>query len=236
MPSADLLYLGDTVHLPYGEKPPALLRKYAEDAFSFFGQRAVSALVVACGTISTVVLETHPPKTDFPILGVARPAAMRLRELRCRRIAVLATAATVASCGYVRLLRELDAEVLQLACPHLVPIAESGTALPSPQLMRLVDRELHPLRDFSPDAILLGCTHFPLFSEVIATLYPSAALVDCGRAAADLLDPALYGEGSGQTSYYVTGSADRFRCIAERILPSAITEGVHQIDLETKNK
>ena len=233
MPKADLLYLGDTVHLPYGEKPPALLQKYAESAVSFFRHRRVSVLLVACGTVSTVVLESAPPKADFPIIGVARPAVERLRRLGCKRIAVLGTAATIKSGGFERLLSELNAEILPLSCPHLVPTAERGDTAPSLLLTRLVRQELQPLFAFSPNAILLGCTHFPLFSETIAELFPSCALIDCGRAAADLLDPAFYGDGSGKEEYCVTGSAEHFRQVSKGILPGSSSARVHQIDLKT---
>ena len=230
MPQADLLYLGDTVHLPYGEKPPSLLRNYAEDAFQFFRAHGVSALIVACGTVSTVVLEDRACNDGFPILGVARPAADRLRSLGCKRIALLATEATVASGVYERLLQCPGVKLFSLACPHLVPLAESGRMPRGRRLLNVLERELHPLRDFSPDAILLGCTHFPLFEEAIAALYPSAVIVDCGRTAAELLDPERYGCGDGRSVYCVTGSPARFHAVAGQLF-SFDAKDLHQIEL-----
>lgn len=219
MPRADLLYLGDTLHLPYGEKPPGVLQNYAEQAFAFFEKQAISALVVACGTVSATVLESGRPCAHrYPIFGVVRPAAERALALGCRRIAVLATEATVKSGVYSRLLRQGRAEQLSLGCPSLVPLAESRAACRSDRrFMREIEAELSPLRDFSPDAIILGCTHFPLFAECIGELYPSAVLIDCGAAALDALPARLFEVGGGKSSYCVTGSPELFRASAERM-------------------
>ncbi len=212
MPNADLLYLGDTKNLPYGEKPPSLLRRYADAAFSFFEKHSVSALVVACGTVSSTVLESEaPPIFRFPIFGVVRPAAELALSSGFRRIAVLATEATIRSGVYGRLLSRGDAEVLPLACQALVSLAERGAVSPEDrQLVQQVARLLSPLRGFCPDAIVLGCTHFPLFSEIIRGLFPKATQIDCGRTAVDALPPRLCEVGSRSTSYYVTGSASLF--------------------------
>lgn len=233
MPSADLLYLGDTVHLPYGEKPPDLLQGYAEHAFAFFEKHSVSALIVACGTVSSTVLEGNaPPRVRFPIFGVVRPAAERALALGCRRIAVLATEATVRSGAYGRLLSRGHASHLSLACPTLVPLAESGAAGRSDRnFLQRIEAELSPLRAFCPDAVILGCTHFPLFAESIAALYPTSVLIDCGLAALDALAPRLFEVGSGTTAYYVTGSPELFRVSAERMALFDGREAVHQIKL-----
>ena len=233
MPALDLLYLGDTAHLPYGKKSPSHLLSYARDALSFFEKHSAEAVIVACGTVSTVVLETQRlPRYPFPIFGVARPAAERTLALGCKRIAILATEATIRSGVYQALLTGHGAALFSLACPTLVPIAESSAIDPqNPHLTEAVDRALAPLRDFCPDGILLGCTHFPLFAEIIQRLYPSTVLIDCGAAAADLVSADFARSGHGQTLYCITGSHEAFRRSAERIDPCVSDAAIHKISL-----
>jgi glutamate racemase len=232
MPFADIVYLGDTVNLPYGSKPPAFLRERAEGAFDFFKRMNASLLIVACGTISTVVLESAPSSCRFPLLGVARPAVERLQGLGCKKIAILATEASIASGIYERLLARRGVKTLALPCPSFVPLAESGIA-PSedPQITDAVRHALAPLDRFSPDAILLGCTHFSLLGKIIRSLYPYADVVDCSKEVADTVDSERYGKGQGSTSFYVTGSPDAFFRSAQPISDKFRHLTVHQITL-----
>ncbi len=231
-PRADVLYFGDTEHLPYGTRSPDLIRRYADSAIRFFASEGVSALLVACGTVSTVALTPDRATPDFPLIGVAAPAAAALAASKKTRIAVLATAATVATGAYEHLLTKSahGVSVLQIACPLFVSLVENGVTDPrDPALHMLVARCLAPCFSFRPDAILLGCTHFPVIGSVIGALFPSAELVDCGKAAVDALPDGLDAGGSGRTRYCVSDSPERFREAARHIAAidgSAVIETV----------
>lgn len=219
-PRADILYFGDTEHLPYGTRSADLICLYADRAIRFFASEGVSALLVACGTVSTVALTPERPSPDFPLIGVASPAVTALAALKKKRIAVLATSATVATHAYEHLLAEAapDASVLQIACPLFVALVENGVTNPrDPALHMLVARCLAPCFSFRPDAILLGCTHFPILKQVIGELFPSAVLMDCGKAAVDALPSGLDAGGSGKTRYCVSDSPERFRDAARHL-------------------
>ena len=216
---ADLLYLADTAHLPYGEKSPRQIREYARSAFSFLERQGVSQILVACGTVSTSVLEADPILDTLPSVGVVRPAVDRALASGCKRIAVLATSATVASGVFQRLLRASGCSVLPLACPSFVPLIEGGVHLDDPRLLTHVRTVLAPLLAFAPDAILLGCTHFPILSPLIAGLFPSARLIDSAQTAADSLVYTEEDGEHGETSFFVTDDPARFREAAQAIYP-----------------
>ena len=236
MKSVDVVYLADTINLPYGQKPPSILRKYAEDAFSFFESRKPSALLVACGTISTVVLENQSSKYDFKLLGVAKPAVKRLFSLKSKRIAVLATSASIQSGVFERLIAPLGAELLLLPCPGFVPLVEAGKTKESdPEAFSTVKRELAPLFSFDPDTILLGCTHFPLLTDLIRSFFPCAAIVDAGKAAADEIAETTADDGNASIEFFVTRSPLDFLRSVRRIFPSTEQNQVHQITLSAEN-
>ena len=219
-PHADILYFGDTEHLPYGTRSPDLIRSYADGAFRFFARESVSALVVACGTVSTVALPQSRLDLGFPVVGVAEPAVAAISVSRKKRVAVLATSATVATGAYERMLTASvpGVSVLQIACPLFVSLVENGVTNPSdPALHMLVARTLTPCFAFRPDAILLGCTHFPVLGKVIGGLFPTAELVDCGEAAVASLPKTLCESGQGRTRLCVSDSPVRFREAARHI-------------------
>ena len=151
------------------------------------------------------------------------------------RVAVLGTEATVRS-GYLEArLRALlpTARVASVACPLFVALAECGMVDPADPLPRLaVERMLSPLLTLEPEAILLGCTHFPWLSPHIARLFPRAALVDCGAAAASELTPLLQEErGEGRTEYLVTDGGEAFLRAARRMTGEEIGEAIREIRL-----
>ena len=212
LPKLDILYFGDTAHMPYGEKSDreiVALATHAADLLLSFGAKR---LIAACGTVSAVALPTLRDLLGLPIDGVADAAAEEARG--GQRIAVLGTEATVRSGGFTRLLKRLapTAELRALACPTFVRMAENGeTDACDPRVMRAVCVALAPLSDFSPDRVILGCTHFPLLSPAIGRVFPSATLIGCGDAAAARLSRRIPNEGSGTTRVFVSGDAEGFR-------------------------
>ena len=229
-PHADLVYFGDTAHLPYGNKPVAALRRYADGALSFLASEGVSALLIACGTVSTTLLERGLLRSDLPAVGVVSPAIDEVAGLAPRRIAVLATRASCNTGVFAARLsaRIRDAEILELACPALVPLIEAGkTDAQDDALLALLRRELAPCVAFSPDAILLGCTHYVLLERALRRLFPRALIVDCGTAAVQALAPHL-GRGRGQTRYFVSGDPALF-CAAARTIEEIPAERIKRI-------
>ena len=234
-PWADVLYLGDTARVPYGTRGTAAICRFAEAAIAYLGARAPRAVLCACGTVSTVYL---PISRDFgfPVFGVADAAIdAAIGRAPSGRIAVLGTAATVRS-GYFAahiLARRPDCIVRSVACPIFVALAECGMSDAEDPIPALAARRLlAPLTDFDPEALILGCTHFPWLAPHIARALPRAQLVDCGAAAVCSMLPLLAAEeGGGRVEYLVTDDPRGFAETAERMLGRPLDGEVTEIAL-----
>ena len=196
MPSENIIYFGDTSRVPYGNRSRDTILKYAREDTRFLRTFGPKAIVIACGTVSSNCLETLQEESDIPITGVVEPAVHRAAALtKNRRVGVAATRATVSSGAFARVFRRIapEVDVLSLPCPHFVPLVEEGRCRPGDVVIETVAEEyLSPLRDRGVDTLVLGCTHYPLLTEVIArTMGEGVALVDVGaesaRACRDLL-------------------------------------------------
>ncbi len=222
LPKADILYFGDTAHLPYGSRSAPRILSYAEEALRFFCDAGVDVLLTACGTVSTVAKDALAARAPFPVIGIDEACISLCRD--AKRIAVLGTAATVRTGKFPYLLRRAHphAEVRQLPCPLFVSLAENGITDPAdPAVRTLVPRILSPLASFAPDTVLLACTHFPIFESSILDFFGTQTrLIDCGKAAAEhLAMSGLCKEGRGKTLYFVSDAPDRFRETAKHFFP-----------------
>ena len=235
LPAEHLIYLGDTARVPYGNKSHATVSRYAQEDVQFLVGRGVKMIVIACNTASAIAapgLREHFP--GVPILGMIGPGSRAaMAATRNGRIGVIATAATIGSGAYETRIRETFAavgrapeEIISQACPLFVPLVEEGET--DTAITRLVaEKYLAGLRGAGIDALVLGCTHYPLLKSVIASVMgPSVTLVDSAEAAAaetaallaerGLLRPASAGPGGER--FYVTDAAARFHGIAESFL------------------
>lgn len=235
LPAENLVYLGDTARVPYGNKSHATVTRYAIEDVQFLLGKGVKMIVIACNTASAIaapVLRENFP--DVPILGMIGPGSRAARAAtKNGRIGVIATAATIGSGAYESRIRGTFAEsgaspdeILPQACPLFVPLVEEGETHSA--ITRLVaEKYLARLRVAGIDALVLGCTHYPLLKSVIAeTMGAGVTLVDSAEAAATetaallekrglLRDPLA---GPGTENFYVTDAAARFHGIAESFL------------------
>lgn len=189
LPQTDILYLGDTARMPYGGRSAKTLVRYTREAVAFLTKAGASRILAACGTVSSVVLPTLRDASPVPVYGVVDAAA---KAADGRRIAVIATSATVRSHAFRYAIKHYhpSSDVYELACPFFAPMVENGLFSPrDPVVCELVRRALLPLREFSPDTVVLGCTHFPLLREAIGQVIRGARMIDVGKEAARTLTP-----------------------------------------------
>lgn len=188
-PKESFLYLGDTARLPYGSKSPETIRKYSEQNIRLLKDRGVKAIVIACNSASTQVMEHE--WEGLPVYNVIEPGAkLALKKSTTGRIGVLGTRATVQSEAYPQKIRELSAEteIFSQACPLFVPLAEEGWDQ-DPITNLIVFRYLQSVMQNHVDVLILGCTHYPLLKNAIARVTGSSVeLVDSGEAIAEWLD------------------------------------------------
>lgn len=225
LPEEPVTYLGDSARVPYGIKSPETIRRFALEDARFLLGFGPKLLIVACNTASAAAIEGIRAIADCEVVDVIRPASEAAIAAAPRRIGVVGTEATVASGAYQRVINDQapDREVLAVACPLLVPIVEEGRPADDPIVMHVLCDYLAPLQRFRPEALILGCTHYPLLAEPIRKLMgPDVALINSGREAARqaaqcLRDAGLLAtEPLSSLNCYTTDNPDRFARLAER--------------------
>jgi glutamate racemase len=227
LPGRSLIYLGDTARVPYGTRSAETVVRYSLEAARFMQRQGVRMLVVACNTASSVAIEPVVREFGLPVLGVILPGADRAVELtRARRIGVIGTRATVRSGAYERAIRSRlpEAEVISRACPLFVPLAEEGWT-ENEVALQVAETYLAPFRAAEVDTLVLGCTHYPLLTDVIAEVMgPGVRLVDSAESVAARVREELAGERDGDPSgdvehhFFVTDAPEPFQAVAERFL------------------
>jgi glutamate racemase len=201
----------------------------------FLMERDIDLLVVACNTASAVALPALRGALSVPVLGVVEPGArVAARASRSGRIGVIGTESTVASGAYQAAIAAArpGAAVVARACPLFVPLAEEGWTDADDEIVRAVARRyLQPLREAGVDALVLGCTHYPLLKPAIAAEFPGVALVDSADAVAEEI-AALFPDAAAGASheFFVTDTPARFLRIARRFLGRDV-DAAEQIDI-----
>ncbi len=187
LPAEHLVYFGDTARVPYGPKSPETVRRFARENMQLLLDRGVKMVVVACNTVTAHALDDLRGAFAIPVVGVIGPGARAaVRATHTGRVGVIGTTGTVTSDAYGRQLRAIrpDLEVISRACPLLVPLAEEGL-LEHPATRLLTAEYLEPFRAGGVDALILGCTHYPLFKPLIAEILGSrTALIDSAEETA----------------------------------------------------
>ncbi len=222
LPGENLIYFGDSRNAPYGTRSRAELSALATANASFLRRFGCKAVLVACGTVSSNVMDVLTAR--FPGLaffGVIDAACDRACACSAGgRIAVAATEATVRSGAFSRALlsRRPDASVYAKPCQSLVALAEEGHfSADDPAARAAVAREFAEIRAEKPDTLLLACTHFPLFQEAIADyMGPEVALLSVGEETARALKRTLEANGAlaeretGVRRWFTSGSTEEF--------------------------
>lgn len=243
LPGEDLVYFGDTARVPYGTRSRDTIHRYAAQDIRFLLSLGIKAVVVACGTVSTVALEALSSACPVYIEGVLKSAVDGALAVTRGRVAVLGTPSTIASGAYEKRLRAGGiAHVLSVACPLFVPLVENGFFARGNALARLaVEEYLAPVKSWGADTVILGCTHYPLLAGVIGDyLGDGVALVDVGRQTARTVaerlrkDGLLNGQSEGTCRYYVSDAPEHFSRLASLFLEKDIESRVTLIDIESK--
>lgn len=238
MPEESIIYFGDTGRVPYGTRSPETVLHYTRQDVAFLRSFDIKAIVVACGTVSSVALETVAAEIDIPMIGVVWPACRKALEVtKTGRIGVIGTPGTIRSGSYERLLHRARPalEIYARACPLFVPLVENGRVQRGDIVIETVVAEyLADLKAQNIDTLILGCTHYPLLREVIGHYMGGhVQLIDPGAEAADharrMLTPAA---GRGETRYFVSDDPLSFRSLAGVFLRGEIADEVGRVEIE----
>jgi glutamate racemase len=241
LPRESTIYFGDTARVPYGPKSPETVRRYSLEILHWLVGQGVKLVTVACNTSTAHALEALQKESPVPVVGVIEPGARAaVGASKTGRIGVIGTAGTIASGAYTRAIKALrpDAVVEAQACPLFVPLVEEGWF--DHPATELVAREyLAPLIAAKVDAVVLGCTHYPLLKPLLGrVLGPSVTLVDSAeetaRAVAKVLGERGLAEPAGATlthRFAVSDVPTRFTAVGSRFLGERLS-GVEVVSVE----
>ena len=175
LPNESFVYIGDTAHVPYGNKSKASIIHYTTTLSTFLiNTYNVKMIIVACNTASALAITTLQSTFPIPILDVINPLGRLLSEHQTlQRIGIIGTHNTIQSKSYNKLLLKINPElkISSQACPLFVPIIEEGLEK-HPVAALMIDEYLSPLIKNNIEALILGCTHYPILKKVIHNLIP----------------------------------------------------------------
>src|SRR5271169_4923620 len=247
IPGADYAYFGDTARLPYGSKSVETVARYAVEAAHFLESHGAQMLVVACNTATALALDRITGAARVPVVGVVEPGAeAAAAATKNRKIVVIGTEATVSSDAYQKALEARGLNAREKACPLLVPLVGEGWVEHpvTEQVARIYLNEAFADGFQDADALVLGCTHYPLLKPLLHRVAPPhVRIMDSAQstalAVADHLERllpltrAVHEERRKlpRLKFFATDSVEKFRRLGERFLGHAI-EDVQHVDLK----
>lgn len=217
---AELFYVADTKNAPYGEKTPEQILQYSLEITQYFiDTHQIDALIVACNTATSAAIQQlreHYP--SLIVIGTEPGIKPAIEQTSTGKVGVLATPATLKGDKYQQLANNLayekDVTFFEQACPGLVEQIEKGE-IDSIQTKEMLESWLHPMRESNVDTIVLGCTHYPLVSEIIENVMERRLnLIHTGDAIAKRLlflgkDKGHQNEGILKMTLYSTDTLDK---------------------------
>jgi glutamate racemase len=231
LPGEDLLYVADTAYCPYGDRPLEEVRRRALAVGRYVEGAGARLVVAACNTASGAALEQLRQTLTIPVVGLEPAVKTGVALTRNGRVGVMATAGTLASARFARLVRDhaRGVEVLAQACPGLADLIEDGH-LDDSVLVGRLDELTQPMRRAGVDTVVLGCTHYAFVSGPLARLLgPGVQLVDSAPAIARrtehlLRDNGLSRGGSpGTFTVRTTGAPRNVAPVVARLWGTEVT-------------
>jgi glutamate racemase len=230
LPHEDFVYLGDTARFPYGDRSADELLEFARELSGILLERGAKLIVVACNSATAAALPALREELEgrVPVVGVVTPESrLAAAATRNGRVGLIATPATVASGAYARALADAapDAELHAVASAELAPLIQEGGEVDE-RTVGCVDGLCRPLKQAGVDAVILGCTHYPLVRPVLQrALGRGVSIVTSGEAIASEVDARLREAGvaqdegrRGRYEFMATGDPEEFRRLGVRFL------------------
>lgn len=236
LPLETTIYVADSAYMPYGQKTDEQIMERADKIVSFFKDKNVKAVVVACNTATIAAIESLRKTFEFPIIGTVPVVKTIAKLTKTGNIAVFATSSSSNSDYMDDMIEKFAAEanVIKVGESHLENLIEEGN-IDSPEIEKILRLELEPLLKASVDAIALGCTHYPFIKKRIEKIVGKDVVVcDSGGAVARRLKQVLETENllslqKGSDAYYTTGDSQKFATVASKLVGKTIE--VQHIDL-----
>ena len=186
MPDDRLIYIADSGHVPYGDKPASYIEQRSLALARFLIEQGADAIVIACNTATAAAASTLRSRFDIPIVAMEPAVKPAVAATRSGVVGVLATVGTLESARFAALLERYagEVEIVTQGCPGLVEQVEQGN-LSGTETRELIARYTTPLLARGADTLILGCTHYPFLASLITKVVgEEVTLVDTGAAVA----------------------------------------------------
>ena len=221
----NIIYFGDTANVPYGPKSKEEIEQLVIKDIALLKSLGVDTVAFACNTADSVaskaVIKEYP---DMTFYGIIKPTCQQaVIQSTNKRIGVIATEAAIRSNAYVEGIKEIDSsiEIFPKACPLLVPLVEQGKVNKNDQeTVEALKEYLSYFADKDIDTLILGCTHYPLLTELIIDIMPGIKLISSSACAGEKAAAIIQDEGEAETLYYVSGDPANFTTLAKIFLQS----------------
>lgn len=226
LPQENIIYFGDTMRVPYGNKSPDNIKMFAREISQFLRSLNVKMIVVACNTVSSIAIDVVEKVSGVPVIGVIEPGVQfAVNATKTGKIIVIGTRATINSHSYLNKIKSINNKfkVIEKACPLFVPLVEEGFCFDSVSEM-VVDKYLGMFRKTDYDCLILGCTHYPLLKRTIKKVLPEIKIIDSSLSCAKYVKQRLIElsildktKKQGQTHFYVSDMPQNFKELAYRL-------------------
>lgn len=225
-PYDNIIYFGDSLHAPYGDREIEEIRALCLKVSDFLVyEKKVDAIVIACNTATGAAMYIMNERYHIPVVGVVNNGVKEgIRVTKNKNIGVIATPATIKMDIYLKEFNRIDKNlnIYQVKCPLFVGMIEKGW-IDNDESNQLIKGYLSNLPE-NVDTLILGCTHYPLIEKYIKRHF-TGNIVDPAKETAKSLK-LIIGEGasSKKTSikFFVSGDSQKFKEVAQEFLGTAI--------------
>ncbi|MFN8770054.1 MAG: glutamate racemase [Neisseriaceae bacterium] len=234
LPNENIIYFGDIARIPYGTKSVDTINKFTSETVQFLLEKEVKALVIACNTITAVAYDTVCKLAkDIPVIDVISSGVLAVTENSLyKKVGIIATPATIKSQAYPNSIKSINnqIEVISQECPLLVPLIEESF-IKHQALELIATTYLKKFNGSGIDALVLGCTHYPLITETLSKIIGKKVdIIDPAIKASQQLQHILEQQGIINSinnhpthKFYVTDTPDKFKHIGEMFLNHNLT-------------
>jgi len=219
LPSEDCVYFGDLKHLPYGNKTKDELIQYTRTIFGFFQSLNVKSVVMACNTSSAAAYSTLCKEFDFKIYPIIQSCAKIIAGQNIDRLGIFATESTINSGVYESEIHKYnpDMQIYSQSCPQWVNIVESRGQNVEKNI-EIIKKDLDKMLKNEPDKIILGCTHYPYLTDVLARYTERERFIDPAKFFVEYIKSDLQKAGlinpktpKGSEEFFVSANPESFK-------------------------
>lgn len=240
MPPENIVYFGDTLNSPYGEKSSEEIISCVNFGAKFLESKGAKVILIACGTASSYIDEIDCNAIKVGIIDTSCKKAIEVSSNM--KIGILATSATINSGAYKKCILDLcpGCSVYEKACPKLASIIENGHIESNDKILKSTLSEYLKCIDKSGvDTLILGCTHYPIIEGNIRSVLKNKniKLINSGFEAANTLKTFLEKRDmctdkgcAGNVRYFVSGEKSKFCDVAEAFLGRSVKNLVRRCD------